>query len=54
MRMKKTICAVMASAMVLSGTLGLVAAGAEEVTELPREETLYFGGQAAQYEEEQE
>ena len=45
MRMKKTICAVMASAMVLSGTLGLVAAGAEEVTELPREETLYFGGQ---------
>ena len=45
MRMKKTICAVMASAMVLSGTMGLVAAGAEEVTELPREETLYFGGQ---------
>ena len=45
MRMKKTICAVMASAMVLSGTLGLVAAGAQEVTELPREETLYFGGQ---------
>ena len=33
----------LASAMVLTGTVGLVSAGAEEVTELPREETLYFG-----------
>ena len=43
--MKKIISVVVSSALLMTGALGLTAAHAEEVTELPREETLYFGGQ---------
>ncbi len=40
--MKKLLSVVLASAMMLGG---VVTATAEEVVDLPREETLYFGGQ---------
>ena len=40
--MKKLVCLVLTAAMVLSSVSGVFAA---DVVELPREETLYFGGQ---------
>ena len=43
--MKKFAAMFLAASMLLTGTVGLVTASAGEVTELPREETLYFGGQ---------
>ena len=43
--MRKFVASLLAATLVLSGTLGLVSVSAEDVTELPREETLYFGGQ---------
>ena len=42
--MKKFAAMFLAASMLMTGTVGIVAS-AEDVTELPREETLYFGGQ---------
>ncbi len=43
--MKKFVSLFLAASMMLTGAVGALSVSAEEVTELPREETLYFGGQ---------
>ena len=43
--MKKFVSLFLAASMMLTGAVGALSVSAEEVSELPREETLYFGGQ---------
>ena len=44
MKLRRVLAPVVAASMMITG-FGAVAAHAEEVVELPREETLYFAGQ---------